>query len=97
MCVRAPSTTLSETPIIHRILFFGEGSVQEIGTAMSPREKFQFELLRLIITYHNDRRLKSDEMLGVMKEMVADAEVAMGSSVGKKDDWFEEWMNRQAS
>lgn len=64
---------------------------------MTTREQFQVELLKLIISFHNDRSLNYDEMLRVMKEMIADAEEAMASVTTKDDKWFDKWMERQAS
>ena len=64
---------------------------------MSTKEKFQVELLKLVISYHDTHLLKTEEMVEVLKEMVTDAEVAMQTRTSQGDDWFDEWMNRQAS
>ena len=67
------------------------------NVAMSPKEKFQIELLKLIISFHNSGLLDSNEMVDVLKEMVTDAEEAMKEAPPKIADWFDEWMERQAS
>lgn len=64
---------------------------------MSTRERFQFELLKFIIFFHNDYSLKYHEMVKVLKEVVNDAEEAMESTAGGEDEWFDDWMERQAS
>ena len=64
---------------------------------MSTKEKFQVELLKLVISYHDTHLLKTEEMVEVLKEMVTDAEVAMQTRTSQGNDWFDEWMNHQAS
>lgn len=64
---------------------------------MTSKERFQIELLKVIISYHNDRLLKSKDMLSVLKGIVMDAEDAMVSSTSNEDELFDGWMERQAS
>ena len=64
---------------------------------MTSKERFQIELLKLIISYHNDRLLKSHEMLSVLKGIVTDADDAMVSAETDEEECFDGWMERQAS
>ena len=64
---------------------------------MNQREKFQIELLKLVISFHDGHLLGSDAMLEVMEEMLTDAQEARVARDRREDDWFDEWMERQAS
>ncbi len=64
---------------------------------MTPKERFHFELLKLIISYHDEYAIDYDELVKVLKNMVIDAEDAMEAGSDSEDEWFDEWLTRQAS